>query len=99
MGVIAPIAVTTARRAGSWLGIGRIVATRTQGPGSSGGRRRPSVAVVALEDDRGVVAAEADVVRERVAHGRPDRLVDDPQVAGRVGVAVVERPGNALLGD
>src|SRR5512132_3414650 len=82
IGVTAPRPVTTARRLRSREGIGRIVAA---------GRRRPSrsVAVVALEDDRPVVAAEADVVLEGVADRHPQGLVDDPQVALGVGIAVV----------
>src|SRR5262245_40492918 len=58
-----------------------------------------SVPVVALEDDRAVVAAEPDVVRERVANRGPERLVDDPQIAFGVGVAVVQGARDGLLRD
>src|SRR3990172_3287600 len=59
-----------------------------------------SVAVVALEDDRAVMAAEADVVAHRVADlHRPRGAVDDVQVDLGVLVAVVERGRRGLVVD
>src|SRR6185369_7119527 len=89
IGMIAPSPVTTARRAGSCSGGNAIPHGQTH-PALVVKDRRTSVPVVALEDDRAVMSAEADVVGERV----PDRdclgLLDDPQVAVGIGVSVVD---------
>src|SRR5215213_3329526 len=58
-----------------------------------------SVAVVSLEDDRAVVASQADVVAQRVPDRVRGRLGHDPEVAIGVEVAVVDRRWDALLCD
>src|SRR3954452_21869086 len=58
-----------------------------------------SAAVPALEDDGGVVPAEADVVRQPVAHRHLAGLLEDPHVGLGVELPVVDGPGHALRGD